>query len=71
MTLDVARALEANKQSSIWRQVYIVVVSWLVELYLLTTAEVISGRVLTCGIVQSRRLYSAAPLGNQIASTMT
>ena len=39
--------------------------------YVLETYTVISGRVPTCESAHSSRLYSAAPLGNQAASTMT
>ena len=40
-------------------------------LYVLATSKVISKWVQTCGSVRSWRLYSAAPLGNQAANTVT
>ena len=39
--------------------------------YVLATSKVISWSVLSCDSVHSRRLYSAAPLGTQVISTMT
>ena len=44
---------------------------WLFEFYVLATCNEISGRVLTCDSEHSWRLYSAAFLGDQAASTMT
>ena len=38
---------------------------------ILATSKVVSGRVPTCHSVHLWRLYSAARLGNQVASTMT
>ena len=39
--------------------------------YILATSKAISGRVPTCDSVHSWQPYSAAPLGNQVVSTMT
>ena len=46
-------------------------IGWLLEFYILATPRVISGWLPTCDSAQSWPLYSAAPLGNQAASTMT
>ena len=39
--------------------------------YVLATSKIITGWAPTCGSVHSWWLYSAAPLGNQVTSTMT
>ena len=44
---------------------------WMLEVYILATSKVISGRVPTCDSAHSWRIYSAAPLGDQVTSTMT
>ena len=44
---------------------------WLLEIYILTTSKVIAGWVPTGDSVHSWQLYSAAPLGDQSASTMS
>ena len=46
-------------------------VGWLQESYMLATSKVISIWVTTCDSVYSMQIYSAAPLGNQAADTMT
>ena len=45
--------------------------SWLLEFYILAASKVISGWVLTCDSIESWRLHSVAPLGDQAASTMS
>ena len=47
-----------------------VVVDWLMESYILATSKVISEQAPTIDSLYSWILYSAAPLGNQAASTM-
>ena len=44
---------------------------WLLEFYVLATSNFISGQPPTCDGVHSWWLHSAAPLGDQAASTMT
>ena len=46
-------------------------IGWLLEFYVLTTAEIISGLVLTCDSVNSWWGSSAGALGDQATSTMT
>ena len=43
----------------------------LLEFYILATSKVVSGWIPTCDSVHSCALYSAAPLENEAASTMT
>ena len=47
------------------------VVVWLLGFHVLSPFKVISGRVPTCDIAHLWQLNSAAPLGDQAASTMT
>ena len=46
-------------------------IGWLWGFYILATSKVISGRVPTCDSAHSLLLYSAAPLRDQAAGTMT
>ena len=46
-------------------------VGWLLEFYILATFKSISGRLPICNSANSWQLYSAVPLGDQAASTMT
>ena len=50
---------------------YIIQYCWLLEFYNLATCKIISERVPTCDSARSWWLYSAVPLGDQVASTMT
>ena len=55
-----------------WRQWYGVCFCFVCScFYILATSKVISKWELTCNSAHSWRLYSAAPLGNQAASTVT
>ena len=44
---------------------------WLLDFYVLTTSNVISGQVPTCDSAHSLCLYSATSLGDQTTSTIT
>ena len=46
-------------------------VGWLLQFYVLVTSEVIPGQVPTRESVHSWQPYSAAPLGNQVDTSMT
>ena len=47
------------------------VVGWLLGFYTLATSKVISGQIQICDSVHSWWLYSAAPLGDQAANTIS
>ena len=54
-----------------WIHSEILLIGWLLEFYVLETCRVISSRVPTYDSEHWWQLYSAAPLWNQAASTMT
>ena len=54
-----------------WYYMVVMVIDWLLDVYVLLTSKVISRQLPTCNSMQVRRLYNAAPLGNQDVSTMT